>query len=649
MKEDDNYNEQHQHQHIRLIQLCNKKLESEPTCKKALLLRANVYIKLNQFKCAKDDLTLLLNLNDLLLASTVCYLMGVVYKKENKLNECVQWLTKSIELDTNNVNALFLRGAALNLLGKFNEAICDYSLALEKDSLKDTKTNVYKNIDKILDIGSKGSVSDDNNNSDSVSTYQNDMSMGGDKHGGEGSGSGNGSGNGSNDIDYEINKSLSYILKFENNFGCRDNDNTKFKGRNKMKWNTTKILTTKFNDNNNDNIINNKLNKVLNNNNNNEMYNNLITSHNLETEFTTKANVNTSLQHSFSDDDDDDDNDNNHHHDSTSIEQLYNKALYYRKQGKYTKAIELFTQVLLSYPNHFKSLFNKAYSLEKIHKYKESIQTYTQAIQIDNTYPYTFYNRGIVFDKLGLYDLSIIDFTKAIELYPNKAEFYYNRASSFKKATQYNEAIHDYTSYILYNKGTNIYNAVFNRATCYEKIKSYSNAINDFKECIAMNNTSNSCDSVLPLYHLGNIYYKNEMYDEAGNYFNQVICVNHKYAPAYHGLGLVNEKNKNYIIAIEYFTKAININSSSSVYYYNRACVYQHVGVISQAINDLKEAIKLDKDNLMFYENRAYLYAINKEYKLAIGDYDFILGKDKCNLIAKKNKDLCLEKLFQCD
>ena len=47
MKEDST-TDNNSNQHIRLIQLCNRKLEMEPNCKKAILLRANVYIKLNQ-------------------------------------------------------------------------------------------------------------------------------------------------------------------------------------------------------------------------------------------------------------------------------------------------------------------------------------------------------------------------------------------------------------------------------------------------------------------------------------------------------------------------------------------------------------------------------------------------------------------------
>ena len=113
----------------RLIDICTRKLQNEPKSKKALLLRANLYIKTSQLISAEKDLTTLIN--DSLLGSTACYLLGIIYKKQNNLEKSKQYLTISIQKDSNNVNALFLRGAILNLQGKFQEAINDYYLALD--------------------------------------------------------------------------------------------------------------------------------------------------------------------------------------------------------------------------------------------------------------------------------------------------------------------------------------------------------------------------------------------------------------------------------------------------------------------------------------------------------------------------------------
>ena len=178
----------------RLIDICSKKLEKDPTSKKALLLRANLHIKIEQFLKAEKDLTTLFT--DPILCSTAYYLMGIIAKKQNKFEKSKQYLTLSIENDPNNVNALFLRGAILNLQGKFQEAINDYYLALEKDSLKNTRKNIYKNIEKILGINS----CDENNESLSTNQHESVSS----KTVGT---------NTITDLDYEINKNLNLILR----------------------------------------------------------------------------------------------------------------------------------------------------------------------------------------------------------------------------------------------------------------------------------------------------------------------------------------------------------------------------------------------------------------------------------------------------
>ena len=46
----------------------------------------------------------------------------------------MEYFTKSIELDNNNINAYFLRGAVNNILGNYKDAIKDYNDAIYKDT-----------------------------------------------------------------------------------------------------------------------------------------------------------------------------------------------------------------------------------------------------------------------------------------------------------------------------------------------------------------------------------------------------------------------------------------------------------------------------------------------------------------------------------
>ena len=133
----------------KIINLCTLKLEKDPLSKKALLLRANIYMKLQQYFLAEEDLKKIQN--DILLSSTVYFLLGCIYKNKKDYEKSIEYLSKSIELDSNNLNSLFLRGAVYNIMGYYNEAINDYSIALKLDSLLDSRKNIYKNITQIFE------------------------------------------------------------------------------------------------------------------------------------------------------------------------------------------------------------------------------------------------------------------------------------------------------------------------------------------------------------------------------------------------------------------------------------------------------------------------------------------------------------------
>ena len=138
----------------RLIDLCTQKLEKEPNHKKALLLRASTYIKMNQLELAESDANSILALDPN--NSAAYFLLGCICEKRDQYEQSIQYLTSAIEMDPDNVKALFFRGAVYNTLGYFQKAIDDYDLALQQDSLRVGRKKVYKNIGKVLGVNNDG-------------------------------------------------------------------------------------------------------------------------------------------------------------------------------------------------------------------------------------------------------------------------------------------------------------------------------------------------------------------------------------------------------------------------------------------------------------------------------------------------------------
>jgi tetratricopeptide (TPR) repeat protein len=143
-------------QNQRLIAICSKKIEQNPCNIKALLLRSSIYIKLNDYSRAENDIFKIIKQNPNLSASY--FLLGIISQKKKDFQQSLFHFSKAIEIEPNNVNALFYRAAIYNELGFFKKAIDDYYLALEKDSMKSSTKNTYKNIVKLL-----GAINEDEN------------------------------------------------------------------------------------------------------------------------------------------------------------------------------------------------------------------------------------------------------------------------------------------------------------------------------------------------------------------------------------------------------------------------------------------------------------------------------------------------------
>ena len=107
----------------------------------------------------------------------------------------------------------------------------------------------------------------------------------------------------------------------------------------------------------------------------------------------------------------------------------YNRGVAYTNIGNFEAAIKDFKRA-----TQFKTDYAEAYySLGKAHfevgAVDLAIQGYTKAIELDNDLAKAYKNRAIIFFFIGEADLAVADFSKVIQLWPNDAITYYLRAT----------------------------------------------------------------------------------------------------------------------------------------------------------------------------------------------------------------------------
>ncbi|WP_299552588.1 tetratricopeptide repeat protein [Seonamhaeicola sp.] len=110
----------------------NKVLKIAPNFPEVYMLRAASYKALNKLKKALEDYTLAIYISP---NANTYYNRGVFYMDINYYAKANRDLTKSIRINSNNTFAHFYRGASFMLLGKYQNAIEDFSNALVLDSM----------------------------------------------------------------------------------------------------------------------------------------------------------------------------------------------------------------------------------------------------------------------------------------------------------------------------------------------------------------------------------------------------------------------------------------------------------------------------------------------------------------------------------
>jgi tetratricopeptide (TPR) repeat protein len=199
------------------------------------------------------------------------------------------------------------------------------------------------------------------------------------------------------------------------------------------------------------------------------------------------------------------------------------------------------------------------------------------------------YDRGEANFRNAEYDLAIAEFTAAIDqgydplskAYDFRGWAYYKRGKAENNqdqidATKFAKAKQDFGQALLLTAGdptgvistTGYYDAyqglgwVYYREAQQGKDKSlYEIALRYFLAALNLANDNRNADMLLGASWS---YYKLEEYENAINYFRQVLAVDDSYADAYDGLGWSYYRQQNYKDAIASFRKALEIDKGLS-------------------------------------------------------------------------------------
>lgn len=281
------------------------------------------------------------------------------------------------------------------------------------------------------------------------------------------------------------------------------------------------------------------------------------------------------------------------------------------------------------------------------------------------------YNEGVIFFESNKYDAAITKFDQAIAIKAKFPEAFYNRASAKFSKGDLVGSIQDFNYAITLNPTAKYYLA---RGIAEYQYTENEGAMLDLNEAIKKDSGEYRTDAY---YYLACVYFGQEKYDEAIEYYTKAIEKNDKYAFAYHDRGSAYRMTKKYQLSLSDYRKAIqlnpnmaiafnnmgsvkkilkdyqgalidyssaiNLDSNDAVAYNNRGTVYKELNQTDKAMFDFSKAISINPSYALSYSNRANLKFQNKDYENALKDYNRALELDSSYGIGYLNRGICKE------
>ncbi|HXH17610.1 MAG TPA: tetratricopeptide repeat protein [Chitinophagales bacterium] len=107
--------------------------------------------------------------------------------------------------------------------------------------------------------------------------------------------------------------------------------------------------------------------------------------------------------------------------DSTSYEARYGIAMYYQEVKNYTKALELYRQMILDYPQDKDAYYNTGYIYFQMDSLEKAARSFERAIGVDPTYADAYYMRGLCAEAAKDFKNARYYYQQALNLIPEHA------------------------------------------------------------------------------------------------------------------------------------------------------------------------------------------------------------------------------------
>ncbi|HPI54212.1 MAG TPA: tetratricopeptide repeat protein [Chitinophagaceae bacterium] len=100
--------------------------------------------------------------------------------------------------------------------------------------------------------------------------------------------------------------------------------------------------------------------------------------------------------------------------DSSNLEPLYGKAMYWQNQQNFPEAKKVFTRMIELDRNYPKSFYNMGWMLLQEDSTEKAIRNFTIAIEVKPDYAEAYFNRGLCYEIQGNFKAAAADYNQSL-------------------------------------------------------------------------------------------------------------------------------------------------------------------------------------------------------------------------------------------
>jgi protein O-GlcNAc transferase len=328
-----------------------------------------------------------------------------------------------------------------------------------------------------------------------------------------------------------------------------------------------------------------------------------------------------------------------------NINQTFNQkmgmAVQAHQSGNYSKAENMYMDILSEYPNHPDVLHLLGVACSQQEKYDMALNYLNMSVIFNPNNADYFCNLAETYGRLDNISEAEKNFKKAISISPNSPTPYYNLANILRKSNRNEESLECYQKAIKLNPNNPDF--YYNLGNLYRDEGMFKTAIETYEKALKLNKNLSNVHN-----NLAATYVEWDENDKALFHYLEALKINPEFYDAYSNVsGMYNkicniEKAKEYLDKLQYYKNLKNDFSENDAIKLSKDSMFKFIGSSNEEIDEFRENLANSLDNV---DTTNFNFEMIKKYELYPPSNITYQGRD--NKILKEKYYSLYKNLFK--